>query len=76
MRILEVRPGEGGVEIVVDLEDGNRPEIIVLNFAALIGDMPSGRNRPTQAQLLFMVRRLLRAYRTLRDDIQRPLASI
>jgi len=76
MRILEVRSGEGGVEIVIDLQDGNPPEIIALDFAALIGNMPSARLKPTQAQLLFMVKRLLRAYRALRDDIRRPLVSV
>jgi len=76
MRILEVRSGEGGVEIVVDRQDGKLPEIIVLDFAALIGDMATGRTKPTQAQYLFMVKRLLRAYGALRDDIRRPLVSV
>jgi len=74
MRIARVEPRAGHFDVTVEIpnaytDGASRFEVIPLNLSVLVAALPAGQDLPTKAQVLAILRRIIRVQRFLESQI-------
>ena len=74
MRIVKIEPRAGHFDITLEIpnaytDGASRYEVVPLNLSVLVAALPVGQDLPTKAELLAILRRIVRLQRFLENQI-------